>query len=84
MDLIRKNELIILADNDGFIIVYPDGIGLNWNDGRMDEEAIGRAHRENISNNLPSGTIQLQRKENRSYLWEVLTISQQPAIQSLH
>ena len=37
-----------LADKDGFIIVYPDGIELNWNDGRMDEEANDRAHRENI------------------------------------
>ena len=37
-----------LADKDGFIVVYPDGIELNWNDGRMDEEANDRAHRENI------------------------------------
>jgi len=37
-----------LADKDGSIIVYPDGIELNWNDGRMDEEANDRAHRENI------------------------------------
>jgi len=29
-------------------MVYPDGIELNWNDGRMDEEANDRAHRENI------------------------------------
>jgi polyhydroxybutyrate depolymerase len=38
-----------MADNDGFIMVYPDGIELNWNDGRMDEEANDRAHRENIN-----------------------------------
>lgn len=37
-----------MADKDGFIMVYPDGIELNWNDGRMDEEAKDRAHRENI------------------------------------
>jgi polyhydroxybutyrate depolymerase len=37
-----------LADQDGSIVVYPDGIELNWNDGRMDEEANDRAHRENI------------------------------------
>lgn len=37
-----------LADQDGFVIVYPDGIEKNWNDGRMDEEANDRAHRENI------------------------------------
>ncbi len=37
-----------LADNEGFIVAYPDGIELNWNDGRMDEKAKDRAHRENI------------------------------------
>jgi polyhydroxybutyrate depolymerase len=37
-----------LADKDGSIIVYPDGVELNWNDGRMDEEADDRAHRDNI------------------------------------
>jgi len=37
-----------LAERDGFIMVYPDGIELNWNDGRMDEEANDRAHSENI------------------------------------
>jgi polyhydroxybutyrate depolymerase len=38
-----------MADQDGFIVIYPDGIELNWNDGRMDEEANDRAHRENIN-----------------------------------
>jgi polyhydroxybutyrate depolymerase len=37
-----------LADKDGFIVVYPDGIERNWNDGRKDEEANDRAHKENI------------------------------------
>jgi polyhydroxybutyrate depolymerase len=37
-----------LADKDGFIMVYPDGIEQNWNDGRTDEEANDRAHSENI------------------------------------
>lgn len=37
-----------LAEKDGFLVVYPDGIELNWNDGRKDEEADDRAHRENI------------------------------------
>jgi polyhydroxybutyrate depolymerase len=37
-----------LADKEGFLVVYPDGIDLNWNDGRRDEEANDRAHRENI------------------------------------
>lgn len=37
-----------LAEKEGFLVLYPDGIKLNWNDGRMDEESKDRAHRENI------------------------------------
>ena len=48
MILITRNGFNDLADEDGFIVVYPNGIGRNWNDGRMDEEANDRAHRENI------------------------------------
>jgi polyhydroxybutyrate depolymerase len=48
MILITLKGFNKLADKDGFIMVYPDGIELNWNDGRMDEEANDRAHRENI------------------------------------
>ena len=48
MIVLTHKGLNKLADKDGFIIVYPDGIELNWNDGRMDEEANDRAHRENI------------------------------------
>ena len=48
MILITLKGFNKLADKDGFIVVYPDGIELNWNDGRMDEEANDRAHRENI------------------------------------
>jgi polyhydroxybutyrate depolymerase len=48
MILITRNGFNKLADKDGFIVVYPDGIEENWNDGRMDEEADDRAHRENI------------------------------------
>lgn len=36
----------ILADKDGFIVVYPDGVENQWNDGR--EGDFSRAHRENI------------------------------------
>lgn len=35
-----------LADREGFIVVYPDGIGRHWNDGR--EGVNYRAHREKI------------------------------------
>lgn len=32
-----------LADRDGWLIAYPDGIGKNWNDGRkIDDEAHGK------------------------------------------
>jgi polyhydroxybutyrate depolymerase len=48
MILVTRKGFDKLADRDGFIVVYPDGIELNWNDGRRDEEANDRAHRENI------------------------------------
>ena len=48
MILLTRKGFNKLADKDGFIMLYPDGIDLNWNDGRMDEEANDRAHRENI------------------------------------
>ena len=48
MILVTRKGFNVLADREGFIAVYPDGIGLNWNDGRIDEEANDRAHRENI------------------------------------
>jgi polyhydroxybutyrate depolymerase len=36
----RFNEL---ADRDGWMVVYPDGIGKNWNDGRkIDDQAHGK------------------------------------------
>jgi len=48
MILLTRKGFNKLADKDGFMMVYPDGIELNWNDGRMDEKANDRAHRENI------------------------------------
>jgi len=48
MILLTRKGFNKLADRDGFIVVYPDGIDLNWNDGRTDQEANDRAHRENI------------------------------------
>jgi len=48
MAIVTRKEFDKLADRDGFFVVYPDGVELNWNDGRMDEEANDRAHRENI------------------------------------
>lgn len=37
-----------LSDKKGFIVVYPDAIEKNWNDGRSGEEAGDRAHKEKI------------------------------------
>jgi polyhydroxybutyrate depolymerase len=48
MILVTRRGFDRLADRDKFIVVYPDGVELNWNDGRRDEEADDRAHRENI------------------------------------
>jgi polyhydroxybutyrate depolymerase len=48
MVLLTRKGFNKLADKDGFIVVYPDGVDKNWNDGRRDEEANDRAHRENI------------------------------------
>jgi polyhydroxybutyrate depolymerase len=48
MILVTRKGFDKLSEKEGFIMVYPDGIELNWNDGRMDEEANDRAHRENI------------------------------------
>ncbi|NLI23818.1 MAG: prolyl oligopeptidase family serine peptidase [Bacteroidales bacterium] len=31
---LTQGKFNILADKEGFIVVYPDGIGKNWNDGR--------------------------------------------------
>ena len=35
-----------LADREGFLAVYPDGVGKNWNDGR--EPSTSKAHQDNI------------------------------------
>ncbi len=48
MVLITRKSFNRFADRDGCLVAYPDGIDLNWNDGRMDQEAKDRAHRENI------------------------------------
>jgi polyhydroxybutyrate depolymerase len=48
MILLTRKGFNKLAEKDGFIVVYPDGIEKNWNDGRMDDETNDRAHRENI------------------------------------
>lgn len=48
MRILTRKGFNHLAERDGFIVVYPDGIERNWNDGRMDEEANDRAHRDNI------------------------------------
>jgi polyhydroxybutyrate depolymerase len=48
MVLLTRSGFNKLADRDRFIVVYPDGIERNWNDGRKDEQSNDRAHRENL------------------------------------
>ncbi len=48
MILITRGRFDVLADRESFIVVYPDGIEMNWNDGRTDDESNDRAHQENI------------------------------------
>ena len=43
---LTKGRFNQLADRDGFFVVYPQGIGKAWNDGRG--EAISEAHRRMI------------------------------------
>lgn len=38
-----------LADQENFIVVYPNGIRRNWNDGRLDMPASYKAHNCNIN-----------------------------------
>lgn len=49
MVLVTKKGFNKLADRDKFVVAYPDGIEFNWNDGRMDEEANDRAHRDSLN-----------------------------------
>lgn len=48
MILLTRKGFNRLAVRDGFLVAYPDGIELNWNDGRKDEQSHDRAHSENI------------------------------------
>ncbi len=48
MIMVTRKGFDRLAERDGFMVAYPDGIELAWNDGRRDQEADDRAHRENI------------------------------------
>ena len=44
MILVTRRAFNDLADRDSSIVVYPDGIELNWNDGRTGEQAEDGAH----------------------------------------
>ena len=67
MILVTRKGFDKLADRDGFLVVYPDGIELNWNDGRMDEEVNDRAHRENLDDvGFISALIDLMIKDHNA------------------
>ncbi len=42
----RWTKFSQLADREGFLVAYPEGLGHNWNDGRQDVQA--RAFREKV------------------------------------
>lgn len=42
----RLTRFTALADREGFVVVFPDGVGHNWNDGR--EVARSQAHRDRV------------------------------------
>ena len=46
MITLTRNGMNALADQDKFVVVYPDGIEKQWNDGRQLQQA--RAMRENV------------------------------------
>ncbi len=48
MVILTRRGFEKLAAREKFIVVYPDGIGMSWNDGRIDEEANDRAFRNEI------------------------------------
>lgn len=48
MELLTRNGFNKLSDREGFLVVYPDGVGMTWNDGRKDQKTKDRAHLENI------------------------------------
>lgn len=42
----RLTRFSALADREGFVVAYPEGVGRNWNDGR--EFTSSRAHRDHV------------------------------------
>jgi polyhydroxybutyrate depolymerase len=42
----RLTRFTALADREGFVVVFPDGVGHNWNDGR--EIVRSQAHRDHV------------------------------------
>jgi len=42
----RLTRFSALADREGFLVAYPEGLGRNWNDGR--EFTSSRAHRDHV------------------------------------
>ncbi len=48
MVILTRRGFEKLANKEKFIVVYPDGIGMSWNDGRVDEEANDRAFIDEI------------------------------------
>ncbi|MFH0894883.1 MAG: PHB depolymerase family esterase [Bacteroidota bacterium] len=45
---LTEGKFNALADKENFIVVYPDGIGRNWNDGRKNMPKSYKAHNNNV------------------------------------
>src|SRR5262245_14337431 len=46
MELMTHQDFNRIADRDGVVVVYPDGVGRNWNDGRSGVQS--KAMQENV------------------------------------
>lgn len=44
MEWLTENAFERIADRDGVLVVYPEGIGNSWNDGRQDLRAVAAQH----------------------------------------
>lgn len=47
--IMELTQLNTLSNSEGFIVIYPEGVENNWNDGRGSGETRHRAHTENIN-----------------------------------
>ena len=59
---LTKSSFNRMADKDGFFVVYPEGLGKSWNDGRQDGKAYAREHHIDDAGFLKALAAELGRK----------------------